>query len=111
MESIKFTLEADVDDYVKETLKSLGLKKIEDFNEKSSMSEYLKMALKGSAKTENKTNYGQPDFSIEKYSLPVIIEDKLKNDKHIALSKDVIKMDGKSIRDYAVNGAIIMPKT
>jgi len=106
MESIKFTLEADVDDYVKETLKSLGLKKIEDFNEKSSMSEYLKMALKGSAKTENKTNYGQPDFSIEKYSLPVIIEDKLKNDKHIALSKDVIKMDGKSIRDYAVNGAI-----
>lgn len=103
---IKFTLEADVDDYVKEQLKSLGLQKLIDFNEKSSMSEFLKSALKGSAKTENKTNFGQPDFSVEKYFIPVIIENKLNNNKHIALSKNDIKMDDSSVRNYAVNGAV-----
>ena len=107
---MKFTLEADVDDFVKEKLKSLGLKKLVDFNEKSSMSDYLKEALRGSAKTVNKTNFGQPDFSIEKYSVPIIIEDKLKNAKHIARSKDSIRMDDASVKNYAVNGAVYYAK-
>lgn len=102
----KFTLEADVDDYVKERLTALGLKKRVDFNEKSAMSEYLKDALKGSAKTSKKSNFGQPDFTIEKYKVPVIIEDKLHNNRHAAFSKGHIKDDEKSVRDYAVNGAV-----
>ena len=65
--SKKYTLEADVDDYVKKKLEELGLKKLIDYNEKSSMSEYMKTALKGAAKTESKKNFGVPDFHIEKY--------------------------------------------
>ena len=75
--SKKYTLEADVDDYVKKKLEELGLKKLIDYNEKSSMSEYMKTALKGAAKTESKKNFGVPDFHIEKYKLPIIIENKL----------------------------------
>ena len=93
---IRFTLEADVDDFVKNQLKNLGLNKLEDFNEKSSMSSYLKDALKGAAKTEKKANYGQPDFTIEKYSIPVIIEDKLRNDKLVAKSRLGLKTDEKA---------------
>ncbi|MBR5435569.1 MAG: hypothetical protein IK120_01765 [Muribaculaceae bacterium] len=104
---IKYRLESDVDDYVKAYLLSLGLKKLVDFNEKSSMSDYMKESLKGSAKTATKTNFGQPDFTCEKYDIPVIIENKLSNDKHIASNKtDGIKMDENSVRNYAVNGAI-----
>ena len=63
----KWTLENDVNDWVKEKLNSLNLKKHTDWNEETSMSDYLKEALKGSAKTKNKTNFGIPDFHIEKY--------------------------------------------
>lgn len=31
------------------------------------MSAYLKEALKGAVKTQTKTNFGKPDFHIEKY--------------------------------------------
>jgi len=42
------------------------------------MPAYLIEALRGRAKTENKINFGKPDFSITKYSqAPVIIENKL----------------------------------
>jgi hypothetical protein len=49
-----FKLESDVNDYVKSSLVSLGLKKLIDFNEESGMSEYMKEALRGSAKTKRK---------------------------------------------------------
>lgn len=103
---IQYSLESDVDDYVKSVLASLGLRKNVDFNEKSAMSEYLKSALHGASKTKNKTNFGQPDFTVEKYRIPVIIEDKLSNNKHIAITKQGLKMDDKSISGYAVNGAV-----
>lgn len=107
----KYKLEADVDDFVKEQFRLLNLEKLQDYNEKSSMSEYLKSALKGSAKTANKSNFGQPDFTIEKYHIPVVIENKLHSNKHISTSKDgSLKMDDKSIRDYAVNGAVYYAK-
>ncbi len=102
----KFTLESDVDDFVKQKFEQLGLVKRKDFNEKSKMSVYMKAALKGSAKTDSKTNYGQPDFTLEKYRIPVVIENKLSNDRHICLTKDGLKRDDKSIREYAVNGAV-----
>ena len=107
----KYKLESDVDDFVKSTLERLGLKKRVDYNEKSSMSDYMKESLKGSSKTQNKTNYGIPDFTSEKYGIPVVIENKLSNNKHEASSLSTgIKMDDKSIKDYAVNGAVYYAK-
>ena len=102
----KWKLEDDVNDYVKKKLEEIGLKKLKDYNVESSMSDYMKEALRGSAKTKNKTNFGKPDFHIEKYKIPVIFEDKLDGKKLVSATKDGIKADEKSIRDYAVNGAL-----
>ena len=99
-------LEDDVNDYVKNALSEIGLKKLIDYNVESGMSEYMKYALKGSAKTKTKTNFGKPDFHIEKYDIPVIFEDKLGIKKLIAKNKDGIKDDEKSIQNFATNGAI-----
>ena len=49
MANMKWTLENDVNDFVKKSLENIGLEKHKDFNEESSMSDYLKEALKGSA--------------------------------------------------------------
>lgn len=73
----KYTLEADVDDYVKVVLSALGLKKGVDYNEKSAMSDYMKEALKGAAKTKSKKLFGIPDFHLESRKIPVVIENKL----------------------------------
>lgn len=54
------------------------------------MSDYMKEALRGSAKTKNKTNFGKPDFHIEKYKIPVIFEDKLDGKKLVSATKDGI---------------------
>lgn len=102
----KWKLEDDVNDFVKNTLSEIGLIKLKDFNVESSMSDYMKEALKGSAKTKTKTNFGKPDFHIEKYNIPVIFEDKLGSKKLISDNKGVIKNDEKSIQNYAINGAI-----
>lgn len=104
--SSKWKLEDDVNDYVKKKFEDLGLKKLIDYNVESSMSDYMKEALRGSAKTKNKTNFGKPDFHIEKYNIPVVFEDKLGTARLIAQTKDGIKSDDKSIRDFAVNGAL-----
>lgn len=99
-------LEDDVNDYVKKKFLEIGLEKLKDYNVESSMSEYMKDALKGSAKTKTKTNFGKPDFHIEKYNIPVIFEDKLGSNKLISKNKDGIKNDEKSIQNYATNGAL-----
>lgn len=99
-------LENDVNNFVQQSLEALNLRKLKDFNEESAMSDYLKEALRGAAKTKNKTNFGKPDFHCEKYAVPVIIENKLNLIKLIAQTKNEIKFDEKSILDYAVNGAL-----
>lgn len=109
-ECIKYTLEADVDDFVKREFTQLGLVKGKDYNEKSSMSPYMKEALKGAAKTKSKKNFGIPDFHFESHKIPVVIENKLGHKFHIAANKSGIKMDDKSIQNYAVNGAIYYAK-
>lgn len=111
METIKWKLEDQVNDFVKESLNKLNLKNQKDFNVESNMSDYMKDALKGSAKTKNKTNFGKPDFHIEKYKIkndviPVVFEDKLHTNKLIAQNADGIKDDEKAISAFAVNGAI-----
>lgn len=101
-----YKLESDVNDFVKAKLTALGLHKHQDFNEESAMSDYLKEALKGSAKTKNKTNFGKPDFHLEGYKIPVIIENKLGTKKLKSETKDGIKFDEKFISGFAVNGAL-----
>jgi type I restriction enzyme M protein len=106
----KYTLEDHVNDWVKSQFDQLKLKNQQDYYTESAIPDYLKNALKGGAKTRNKTNFGKPDFSLTKYcnnKVPVIIENKLGVDKHIAENKEgVIKFDDKSIVGYAVNGAL-----
>lgn len=111
MTFLNWKLEDDVNDYVKSQLEKLGLKKLTDYNVESSMSDYLKEALKGSAKTANKTNFGKPDFHLEKYKpkdkiIPIIIENKLSIKKLVSENKDGVKFDDKSIANFAVNGAL-----
>ncbi|MFA6189757.1 MAG: N-6 DNA methylase [Sulfuricurvum sp.] len=102
-----YSLEVHVNSYVSSKLDTLGLISRKDYHEESAIPDYLKEALKGRAKTQNKTNFGKPDFSITKYSqAPVVIENKLGVKKLITETKDGIKFDEKSIRDYAVNGAL-----
>lgn len=101
-----WTLEDDVNDWVKKQLESIGLVKNKTYTVESSMSPFMKEALQGSAKTENKTNFGKPDFQIEGYDVPVIFEDKLHTKKLIAETKDGIKLDDKSVSNYAVNGGL-----
>lgn len=102
----KWKLEDDVNDYVKKQLEQLGLKKLTDYNVESGMSEYMKEALKGSSKTKNKSNFGKPDFHIEKYHIPVVFENKLGQNRLVAKNKDGIKDDPKTVSAYAVNGAL-----
>lgn len=103
----KFTLEEHVNDWVKKKFESLNLINQTDFYTESAIPDYLKEALKGRAKTVNKTNFGKPDFSLPHIKLaPVIIESKLGLKKLLSESKEGIKSDAKSIQNFAVNGAL-----
>ena len=104
--TVNWKLESDVNDWVKKQLENLGLVKLVDFNEESGMSDYLKEALKGAAKTKTKTNFGKPDFHVEKYDIPVIFENKFGLNKLVSQTKDGVKFDEKSIGTYAVNGVL-----
>ena len=106
----KYKLEDHVNDWVKAQFDRLKLKNQQDYYTESAIPEYLKEALKGRSKTENKTNFGKPDFSLTKYQVPVLIENKLGLPKLIADSKDGIKFDSKSVAGYAVNGALYYAK-
>lgn len=71
---IKWTLEDDVNDWVKRQLENIGLVKNKTYTVESSMSPFMRESLKGSAKTENKSAFGKPDFQIEEYDVPVILK-------------------------------------
>lgn len=84
-----YSLEVHVNSYVSSKLDTLELISRKDYHEESAIPDYLKEALKGRAKTQNKTNFGKPDFSITKYTqAPVIIENKLGIKKLITETKD-----------------------
>lgn len=106
-----YRIEDHVNDWVKSQFKKLGLENRKDYYTESAMPEYLIESLRGRAKTRNKTNFGKPDFSIDKYEfkgsyIPIIIENKLGAKKLINETKDGIKFDEKSVNGYAVNGAL-----
>ena len=109
MDAKKYTsykLEEHVNDWVKAQFNNLKLRSQHDYHTESAIPDYLKDALKGRAKTSSKTNFGKPDFSLTKYSIPVVIENKLGLKKLINETKDGIKFDDKSVVGYAVNGAL-----
>ncbi len=101
-----FQDERDVDRYVEERFKNIGLVLKKDFNDQRNMSDYLKESLKGSSKTENKTGIGIPDFTVEKYQVPVVIENKAGLKKLIKLTKDGVSRNERDIQGFAVNGAV-----
>ena len=105
---MKYTLEDDVRDWVKEQFHKINFKKNKDYNVESVMSERLKKSLIGSSKTQNINHTsGKPDFTIEKYDIPIIIECKLGVDKLINLDNNGnITSNQKSIETYAVNQCI-----
>lgn len=104
---MQYKLEEHVNDWVKTQFDQLKLKNQQDYYTESAIPDYLKEALRGRAKTENKTNFGKPDFSLDKYAhTPVVIENKLGLKKLIADTKDGIKFDATSVNNYAVNGAL-----
>lgn len=98
--------ENDVDDFVQMSLENIGLIKLKDFNVQNGMSEYMRSALQGAAKTKDKTKTGTPDFHCERYDVPVVIENKLHLKKLINENKEGIKQDFGSVGNYAVNGAL-----
>ena len=103
---MKYKLEEHVNDWVKAQFDQLKLKNQKDYYTESAIPDFLKEALKGRAKTANKTNFGKPDFSLTKYAIPVVIENKLGLQKLINDSKDGVRFDEKSVNGYAVNGAL-----
>lgn len=103
----KYKLEEHVNDWVKAVFNKLSLKNQKDYYTESAIPDYLKDSLRGRAKTENKTNFGKPDFSLPHFKqAPVVIESKLGLQKLISETKDGVKFDDKSIQNYAVNGAL-----
>ncbi|MEZ8920326.1 class I SAM-dependent DNA methyltransferase [Vibrio cyclitrophicus] len=104
---IAYKLEEHLNDWVKAQFNTLKLKNQKDYYTESAIPDYLKEALKGRAKTKNKTNFGKPDFSLCCYKqAPVVIENKLGLKKLISENKSGIKFDEKSVSNYAVNGAL-----
>ncbi|GAB2023056.1 N-6 DNA methylase [Pseudolactococcus yaeyamensis] len=102
---IKWNKEVNVDFWVTEQLQTVGLQKDKDFYINSGSS-YLQESLLGASKTEEKTGMGILDIAIEKYNLPIIIEDKLNPNKLLDENKDGIKLETNAIKNFAVNGAI-----
>jgi len=101
-----YKLEEHVNDWVKSQFSKLNLKNQKDYYTESAIPDYLKEALKGRAKTASKTNFGKPDFSLTKYPVPVVIENKFRLKNLINKTKDGVKFDDKSVANYAVNGAL-----
>lgn len=110
---MQWSKEVQVDEWVREKLKSMGLKLGKDFLEKDA-SAYLKDALKGASKTKKQTGTGIPDFVIEKYKvddevIPVIFECKLgigKLEKYAKDNEKALDFSNDAISKYALNGAL-----
>lgn len=119
MQNKTWKIEQDVDDYMYRYLENLGLPKNDfenGFGTESEISNFMKEALKGGAKTNSKANFGKPDITIEKYihdlKLPIVIENKLSPTKFIKSKADgTISDTNSAIKDYAINGAIHYART
>ncbi len=111
-----WSLEDKVNDWVKAEFARI---KQTEYTVESAMSEYLKNAiqqgvilkrleLEEAGETEKGKSW-KPDFHLETFSdgkIPVLIENKLGINKLAATNGDKLKSDIKSVKNYAVNGAI-----
>lgn len=106
-------LEDEVNDWVKSEFTRIGQDR---FTVESSMSKYLKNALQEGARLKRlelkakgekeKGKSWKPDFELECFSVPILIENKLGLNKLRAANGENLKFDIKSVQNYAVNGAI-----
>lgn len=108
---INWKLESDVNYWVLKNLEKIWLTKWKDFNDESAMSDYMKESLKWWAKTQNKTNFWKPDFHLENYKIPVIIENKLSHQKLLSGNIWSPKNDDSSIKNFSVNWALHYART
>lgn len=108
-----WSLEDNVNDWVKSEFARIKQTK---YNVESAMSVYLKNAIQQGvilkrleleeAGEIEKGKSWKPDFHLEDFDIPVLIENKLGINKLSATNGDKIKNDIKSVKNYAVNGAI-----
>lgn len=106
-------LEDNVNDWVKDYFKQL---KQDKFTVESSMSEFLKVAIQEGVTLKRleleeegekeKSKSWKPDFELECFEIPVLIENKLGISKLCHKNGEKLKQDIKSAKNYAVNGAI-----
>jgi len=106
-------LEDNVNDWVKSEFTRIKQTK---YTVESAMSDYLKNAIQQGVKLKRleleeagekeKGKSWKPDFELEAFDIPVLIEDKLGLNKLSASSGDKVKHDIKSVKNFAVNGAI-----
>lgn len=109
----QWKLEDQVNDWVKSEFVRIGQNK---YTVESAMSAHLKSALQAGVKLKRielevegekeKGKSWKPDFELEEFNIPVLIENKLKVNKLSAKKDGKIKRDIKSVQNYAVNGAI-----
>lgn len=108
-----WTLEDNVNDWVKAEFARI---KQTNYTVESSMSAFLKeaiqkgvvlkrLSLEESGEKEKGKSW-KPDFELETFDIPVLIENKLGISKLSATNGDKIKNDIKSVQNFAVNGAI-----
>lgn len=106
-------LEDNVNDWVKSEFARI---KQTNYTVESSMSPFLKeaiqkgvvlkrLSLEESGEKEKGKSW-KPDFELETFAIPVLIENKLGISKLAATNGDKIKNDIKSVQNFAVNGAI-----
>lgn len=108
-----WNLEDNVNDWVKAEFARIKQTK---YTVESAMSVYLKNAIQQGvilkrleleeAGEIEKGKSWKPDFHLEPFDIPVLIENKLGINKLSANNGDKIKNDIKSVKNFAVNGAI-----
>lgn len=106
-------LEDNVNDWVKSEFARIGQK---NYTVESAMSPHLKAALQAGVKLKRleleiegekeKGKSWKPDFELESFNIPVVIENKLGAGNLSAKKDGKVKRDIKSVQNFAVNGAI-----
>lgn len=106
-------LEDNVNDWVKSEFTRIGQR---NYTVESAMSSHLKAALQAGVKLKRleleiegekeKGKSWKPDFELETYDIPIVIENKLGAGKLSAKKDGKVKRDIKSVQNFAVNGAI-----